>query len=121
MRINDPVIAEKITMAISDMHARRIISASIPRAKSANELADELAIPLRSIYRYIEELCNMGLLAGERQELIDSGGKYMLYRSLVKSVTVQFGTDGLDVDLIPNEDIVGKFMRLWASLGRHQE
>ncbi len=120
MRINDPNVAERVALAMSDSHTRRIISVTLASAKSANDLSEELTLPLRSIYRYVEEMCELGLLTGERQALIDSGGKYTLYRSTVKSVTVSFEGDRVEVDLIPNEDVVGRFMRLWSSLGGRQ-
>lgn len=120
MRINDPKIAERVALAMSDSHTRRIISVTVARPKSANDLSEELSLPLRSVYRYVEDMCELGLLTGERQALIDSGGKYTLYRSTVKSVTVSFEGNRVEVDLIPNEDVIGRFMRLWASLGGRQ-
>jgi hypothetical protein len=120
MRINDPKMAERVALAMSDSHTRKIISTTVAKAKSANDLSEELSLPLRSVYRYVEEMCELGLLTGERQALIESGGKYTLYRSMVKSVTVSFEGNRVEVDLIPNEDIIGRFMRLWASLGGRQ-
>lgn len=102
----------------SDSHSRKIIASTLDKAKSAVELSEELALPMRSIYRYVEELLDLGLLTVEHAGVIDSGGKRMFYRSMVKSITVRYEGDILEVDLIPNEGILGRFMRFWSYMGR---
>lgn len=118
MRVNDLTTSQKLVEIMSDLQVRRLVSATIAKAKSAAELSEELTIPIRSIYRYIEQLCELGLLCSERSALISKGGKYTLYRSLVKTVTVIYDGDKIEVDLIPNEGLLGKFMRFWTYMGR---
>ncbi|WP_309492417.1 helix-turn-helix domain-containing protein [Candidatus Hecatella orcuttiae] len=118
MQINDPAMKERVAKAVSDRHVREIVSATIARAKSASELSGELGIPVRSVYRYLEELSSLGLLTGERSVLMNSGGRYTLYRSMVKSVTVKYGGGSLEVDLVPNEDLLDRFMRFWRYMSR---
>ncbi len=118
MRINDPALRESITVAISNPDLRRIISATIFKAKSANELSAELRIPPRSIYRYIKQLSMLGIITGQSWSFLDGGGKYVLYRSMVKSVTAMYEAGSLEVDLLPNEGILDRFMRFWTYMGR---
>lgn len=99
--------------------ARRVLHVTVTKPKSVLEISEELAIPVRSVYRHVNDLCDLGLLTSERRILIDSGGKYALYRSMVKSVTFTYESEGnlLEVDLIPNENLLEKFMRFWSYMG----
>jgi transcription initiation factor IIE alpha subunit len=118
MRINDPALKENLVKSISDSHLRRILSATIPKAKSSTELSAELRIPVRSLYRYIKDLSELGLLTVERSSFPHGGGKYDLYRSMVRSVTVKYEGNSVEIDLLPNEGILERFMRFWTYMGR---
>lgn len=120
MHISDPATMERIVKILTDLHARNIMAATVDRAKSAAEIAEELTIPTRTVYRQIGELCEAGLLTSERNMLIQSGGKYVLYRSMVKSVTLTYegAQNVLEVDVIPNDGILEKFMRFWTYMRR---
>lgn len=119
MHVKDRAIIEKMIRSLTDTGVRKVLVSTVAAPKSAAELSEELGIPIRSVYRYITDLCELGLLASERGVLIESGGKSILYRSLVRSVTFEYSSvdDSFDVDLIPNENILGKFMRFWGYLG----
>lgn len=119
MHITDREIIEKMMIALTDAGARKVLVSTVASPKSAAQLSEKLEIPIRSVYRHIADLCELGLLAGERTALIESGGKSILYRSLVKSVTFVYNSeeDNFDVNLIPNENILGKFMRFWSYMG----
>lgn len=103
---------------MSDRDVRRILLATVEEARAATDLFEELGIPLRTVYRHLEELKKLGLVTGERSALLDGGGKYVLYRSMVKSITVRYEGDMPEVDLVPNEGILGRFMRFWSYMGR---
>lgn len=72
-------------------------------------------MPSRSVYRYISDLCEVGLLARDRNILIDGGGKCVLYRSMVKSVGFRYDPvrNAVEVNLIPNDTILDKFLNFW--------
>ncbi len=113
MRINDPELRERLVVVVSDPQARKIVSSTISRAKSVNELAEELKIPVRGVYRYIDDLNKLGLVTAEHSVLLEGGGKYRSYRSMVRSIIIKYEEDFIDVELIPNEGIQGKFLRFW--------
>lgn len=112
--IQDANSKEELAKAFSDSTVRRIVAATLHDSKSANDLSEMLDLPHRSLYRYLDELCKLGILAKERMVVLGSGGKYVLYRSMVKSVTLRYESDGLEVDLIPNEKILDRFLRFWS-------
>lgn len=119
MRVNDPAITEKMVRALTDSGMRKVLNATVVSPKSAAALSEELGIPIRSIYRYISDLSELGLLTSEQTMLIDSGGKYLLYRSMVKQVGIAYDSEKnvFNVDIVPNENILGKFMRFWTYMG----
>ncbi len=118
MRINNSALRESVATAMSDSNLCRIISTTIAKAKSSTELSAELGTPVRSIYRYVKGLSELGLLTVESCSFPDRGGKYDLYRSMVRSVTVKYEGSTLEVDLVPNEGILERFMRFWTYMGR---
>ncbi|MFQ6011073.1 MAG: ArsR/SmtB family transcription factor, partial [Nitrososphaerales archaeon] len=113
MRINDSKLRERLVVAVSDPLARKIVSSTISRAKSVNELAEELAISVRSVYRYIDDLNKLGLLTAERSVGLEGGGKYRSYRSMIRSIIIKYEGEVVEVELIPNEGIQGRFLRFW--------
>lgn len=117
MRIDDADLKEKLAEAAADQDLRKALSATIEKAKSVTELSAELGIPVRTTYRYVGDLCKLGLVTAERWRFLHGGGKYALYRSMVRSIVVTYGSD-LEVDLVPNEGILGRFMRFWSYMGR---
>lgn len=109
---------EGIAKAMSNSDHRRIVAATIGRSKSVAELAAELGISARSLYRYAKDLSDLGILVPEGLALLDKGGKYALYRSMVRSVTVRWSGENVEVDLEPNEGILDRFIRFWSYMGR---
>ena len=114
MLITDYVAKQKLAEALSDSNVRHILSATLLEAKSAVELSTLLGLPTRTLYRYMDELCALGLLVRERLVVMESGGRFTLYRSMVKSITVKYELGDLGVDVIPNEKILGRFLRFWS-------
>jgi DNA-binding transcriptional ArsR family regulator len=103
---------------MSDPERRRIVSATFAKAKSATELANELGISSRSVYRHTQNLRQLGILTAESWSFLDKGGKEMLYRSMVRSVVIKCEGVSLEVDLQPNEGIMDRFLRFWSYMGR---
>jgi len=116
MQINDPLQKEKIVKIFSESEARMVINATVQAPKSVAQISEELGLPPRSTYRHINELCEVGLLTRDRNILLDGGGKYVLYRSMVKSVSLKYdgNSNSVEVDLIPNDTILDKFFRFWT-------
>jgi predicted transcriptional regulator len=116
MQIYDQLRKEKIVKILSETEARMVIKATIQSSKSAAQISSELGLPSRSTYRYINDLCGVGLLTRDQNILLDGGGKYVLYRSMVKSVSLKYDSiaNTVEVDLIPNDTILDKFFRFWT-------
>lgn len=110
------MLAKHTVSAISDEISSRILVAAISRAKTAQEISIEQALPLSSCYRRIRELVDNGLLVVERIIINGDGKRYMLYRSSFRTVEMvaDFGETSVSVEL--NADVAEKFRRKWFCL-----
>ncbi len=114
MRLQDETAKDKVLKAMADEYSRSILLSTMQKAKSAVELSAEKEIPISTAYRRLHELQETGLVAVERSVITDEGKKFDLYRSTVKSVSVSFNLGATEVEILPNEDMVTKFIRLWG-------
>jgi predicted ArsR family transcriptional regulator len=103
---------------MSDPQLRRIVSATVAKAKPATQIAEELGISTRSVYRHTQNLSELGILTTESWSFLSNGGKEKLYRSMVRAVAIKCEGDDLEVDLQPNEGIMDRFLRFWSYMGR---
>ncbi|MCT9096424.1 helix-turn-helix domain-containing protein [Haloarchaeobius sp. HME9146] len=61
---------------------------------SAQELSDEVGIPIATCYRRIEELVETGLLQCEGRQLSDEGRRTNVYRRTLDEIAVDFSDPG---------------------------
>ena len=116
MLVDDELRKQKIMKVLGETEARMVINVTAQSSKSVAQISKELGLPSRSAYRHINNLCEVGLLTRDRNILLDGGGKYILYRSMVKSISLKYDSlaNRVDVDLIPNDIILDKFFRFWS-------
>ncbi len=114
MRLQDEAAKDKVLKALADEYSRIIILSTIQKAKSAVELSSEKNLPISTVYRRLHELEEAKLVAIERSMITEDGKKFDLYRSTVASVSVSFNPGSTEVEIVPNEDMVAKFVRLWG-------
>jgi predicted ArsR family transcriptional regulator len=103
---------------MSDPQLRRIVSATLSKAKPATQIAEELGLSTRSVYRHTRNLSELGILTTESWSFLNKGGKEKLYRSMVRAVAIKCEGQDLEVDLQPNEGIMDRFLRFWSYMGR---
>ena len=86
------------------------------RPKSAQELSDELDIPIATSYRRIEELCENDLLALEGKELSDEGRRTKVYRRQIDEIAVQFGTESVELEFKERTEAKNNLVDVWSDL-----
>ena len=82
---------------------------------SAQELSDELGIPIATCYRRIEELTDKDLLVLHDKRLTDEGRRTNVYRRQIEALTIEF-TDSARVTVERNEGLTTKLDAAWQKL-----
>lgn len=85
--------------------------------KSAQELSEELDIPIATSYRRIEELTENDLLALEGKEVSEEGRQTKVYRRQVDELNVEFKGEELDIDLQERTAAKNQLVDVWSDLG----
>lgn len=83
--------------------------------KSAQELSDELNVPIATCYRRISELSEAGLLELHGRPLSDEHRRIKVYRRSVDEVTISFH-DGTNVDLVERSEVKNKLDEIWRTI-----
>ncbi len=84
--------------------------------KSAQELSEELDIPIATAYRRIEELEDEDLLEMEGREFSEEGRRTKVYRRKIDEITIGFGEDDFDLDLKRRTEAKNNLVDVWSEL-----
>jgi DNA-binding transcriptional ArsR family regulator len=114
LHLQDEAAKDKVMKALADEYSRAILVSTMQTPKSAIEVSADRNIPISTAYRRLHELEEAGLVVVERSKVTEDGKRFELYRSTVRSVAVSFNLGSIDVELLPNEDMVTRFTRLWG-------
>jgi len=90
VRAND--VATSVLTALGNKYSAEILCAA-RTPTSAQELGDELEIPVATCYRRIEELEEVGLLRCEGRQLSDEGRRTNVYRRTLDEFAVEFASE----------------------------
>lgn len=83
--------------------------------KSAQDLSDQLDIPIATCYRRFDELTEHGLLELHDNVLSDDRRRIKVYRRNVESIEVAFG-DSLVIDVEERSEVTNKLDEAWRTL-----
>jgi len=86
---------------LSDKYCKQILHYTLKKPKSAMEISDEKNIPISTVYRRLQTLYDAKLLAISGS-INQDGKKYFLYKSKVKSISLQCDLEITTVELVPN-------------------
>lgn len=67
-------------------------------ARSAQELSEEVEVPIATCYRRIEELVDAGLMKPEGRQMSEKGRRTTVYRRTVDELSVDFTEDAPGLD-----------------------
>ncbi len=107
-------------IALSDKYSRKILGATISKAKSVQEIIREKEIPSTSAYRRIKFLKENKLLRAERIVLDEDGVKFEMLRSTISKIEVKFQEESIDITVIKNRQAIDKMANIFFSM-RDQE
>lgn len=96
-------------------YSAEILKAS-DEAASAQELSEELEVPIATCYRRIEELSGSGLLELEDSVLSDEHRRVDVYRRGVEEISIGFEDDDLSVSIEERSQVKNKLDDAWRRL-----
>lgn len=85
----DDDLATTVLDALGNKYSTEILCAA-RTPTSAQELSDELEVPIATCYRRIEELEEVGLLQCEGRQLSDEGRRTNVYRRTLDEFAIEF-------------------------------
>ena len=106
---------DDVLAALGDEYSATILGEA-DDAMSAQELSDELDIPIATAYRRIEDLTQTGLLEHTDRVLSEDRRRVNVYRRDVSKVTVAFGDDALSVDVEGRNAVKNKLDDVWRAM-----
>ena len=118
MIIDDAARIRKVVELLGTEQAASILTKSADRPVSVPRLVDELQVPRSTVYRYINDLVEAGLLTQIRSQRTPDGHWFEEYRSLVSEVRLRIAESGVSMELMSATDMVSRFLKLWDHLGR---
>ena len=84
--------------------------------RSAQELSDELDVPIATCYRRIEELQDADLLEHHDRVLSDERRRVNVYRRNIEEVVVRFSEGGVSVEVEERRQVKNQTDVVWRTL-----
>jgi predicted transcriptional regulator len=84
--------------------------------QSAQDLSEELDIPIATCYRRIDELTEVDLLELHDRPLSDAHRRINVYRRNVEEVRADFEDDSLSVEVSERSEVKNKLDDVWRTL-----
>ncbi|SDM17923.1 Helix-turn-helix domain-containing protein [Halogranum gelatinilyticum] len=106
--------SDEIIEVLGNKYNAEILSAA-SEPKSAQELSDELNVPIATCYRRINELTDADLLELHDRPLSDEHRRIKVYRRKVEAVNLTF-EDGLSVELEERSAVKNKLDEVWRTI-----
>lgn len=100
---------------LDDEYARRILAHLNEQPMSAKTLSKQCDASPPTIYRRIDRLKDVGLLA-EETKLDEQGNHYAVYTSRFDSLSVTIDDGEFSIDLSRHEDPADRFTNLWEGM-----
>ncbi|MFC7073702.1 helix-turn-helix domain-containing protein [Halovenus rubra] len=104
-----------LLQTLGNKYSAEILDAT-DEPRSAQELSDELDIPIATCYRRIDELTEHNLLELHDNILSDDRRRIKVYRRNVEAVRVEFEENELFVDIEERSEVTNTLDEAWKTL-----
>lgn len=105
---------QELLQTLGNKYSAEILEAT-DEPQSAQELSDQLGIPIATCYRRIDELTKHDLLELHDNILSDDRRRIKVYRRNVDAVRVEFG-ETLAIDIDERTEVTNKLDEAWRTL-----
>lgn len=105
----------ELLRVLGNKYNAEILSATT-EPKSAQELSNELGIPIATSYRRIEELTEADLLELTGREFSEEGRRTKVYRRDIEGLEVAFEADDIKVALDERPAVENSLVDVWRDL-----
>ena len=106
--------SDELIEVLGNKYNTDILSATT-EPKSAQDLSDELDVPIATCYRRIDELTDADLLTLHDRPLSDEHRRIKVYRRNVDKVEVNFD-GGVSVDIAERSAVKNKLDEVWRTM-----
>jgi predicted ArsR family transcriptional regulator len=106
--------SDEIIEVLGNKYNPEILDAA-SEPKSAQELSDQLGVPIATCYRRINELTDADLLELHDQPLSEEHRRIKVYRRRVDAVNIDF-REGLDIELQERSEVKNKLDEVWRRM-----
>ena len=100
---------------LGDRYVRTILRAASEDDMSAKELSEACDSAKSTVYRRIDDLVALGLLA-EKTELEADGSHHSVYEANIDHLDVDIYDGTIDVSVHVREDAAQRFSRIWSDI-----
>ena len=100
-KIMDDERKQVILEILADKYCKQILHNTLKKPKSAMEISSEKKIPISTVYRRLQTLFDAKLLAISGS-INQDGKKYFLYKSKVKSISMNCNLEVTTIEITPN-------------------
>lgn len=105
----------ELLQTLGNKYSAEILDAT-DEPRSAQDLSEELDIPIATCYRRIDELTEHDLLELHDNILSDDRRRIKVYKRNVETVRVEFGDDELYVDVEERSEVTNTLDEAWRTL-----
>jgi predicted ArsR family transcriptional regulator len=109
------MVSAELLQTLGNKYSAEILDAT-DEPRSAQELSNELEIPIATCYRRIDELTEHDLLELHDNVLSDDRRRIKVYRRNVDAIRVEFDDDQLVVDVEERSEVTNKLDEAWRTL-----
>jgi predicted transcriptional regulator len=120
MNFDGKQLKQAILTALADKDMVKILDCVMFKDKCVNDVIKECDIPHTTAYRKIKYLLDQGLLITTRCEFTEEGKKFSLFKSVFKSLNINYEYSSLVVlgeyNIDPAEKLTEKLLSLEQSI-----
>lgn len=106
---------DTVLRALGNEYNAAILGAA-DEARSAQDLSEELDIPIATCYRRLEELEEADLLEQQGRVLSEERRRVNVYRRAIERITVDFESENYSVTIEDRADVKNTLDDAWRSL-----